>query len=90
MTQNTRKSHISRAIRNRYHLSEFLPPMIIGMDVLKQSHLYVSFRNQRIYVSPAGDGRALTQQAPSGTTWFNVWKYGYDAYLPYIHKFFEL
>ena len=90
MTQDTGEFHASRVLRNRYPLSELLPPMIIGMDVLQQSHLYISFRNQRIYVSPAGDGQVLKQQAPAGTSWFNVWKFGYDAYLPYIHKFFAL
>lgn len=90
MTQDTGEFHASRVLRNKYPLSELLPPMIIGMDVLKQSHLYISFRNQRIYVSAAGDGPALKQQAPAGTHWFNVWKFGYDAYLPYIHKFFAL
>lgn len=89
-SQNTHEFHASRVLRDTYNLSEFLPPMIIGMDVLKQSHLYISFQNQRIYVSAAGDGRVLDQPAPAGSHWFNVWRYGYDAYLPYIHKFFAL
>jgi hypothetical protein len=85
LTQDTQDSHISRVIRNTYHLSEIQPPIVIGMDVLKQSHLYISFRNQRIYVSAAGDGQAL-KPAPIESSWFNVWRYGYDTYLPYIHK----
>src|SRR6185437_8252703 len=90
LSQNTQEFHASKVLRNTYRLSEFLPPMIIGMDVLRQSHLYISFRNQRIYVSAAGDSRALQQAAPAKTIWFNVWRNGYDAYLPYIHKFFAL
>jgi hypothetical protein len=89
MSQNTGQFHAARAIRNRYHLSDFLPPMIIGMDVLRQSHLYISFQNHRIYVSPAGDGAAL-DAGPVKTSWFNVWKYGYDSYLPTIHQLFGL
>ncbi len=89
LTQNTHEFHANRQIANRYPLSEFLPPMIIGMDVLKQSHLYISFQNRRIYVSPAGDGPAL-RPAPLKTSWFNVWKFGYDSYLPYIHPQFGL
>ena len=89
-TQDTGEFHASKVLLNRFPLSELLPPMIIGMDVLKQSHLYVSFRNQRIYVSPAADGQPLKQQAPTSVSWFNVWRYGYDAYLPYLHKLFAL
>lgn len=88
-TQNTREFHANRMIANRYPLSEFLPPMIIGMDVLKQSHLYISFQNQRIYVSAAGDGPALNP-GPIKTSWFNVWKYGYDTYLQTLHMQFGL
>ena len=89
LTQNTHEFHANRHVLNRYPLSEFLPPMIIGMDVLKQSHLYISFQNRRIYVSPAGDGPAL-KPPPLKTSWFNVWKFGYDSYLPYIHPQFGL
>jgi hypothetical protein len=90
LSQNTHEFHASKILRDRYNLSEFLPPMIIGMDVLKQSHLYISFRNQRIYVSAAGDGRTLDRPAPTEAHWFNVWRYGHDYYLPYIHKLFAL
>jgi beta-lactamase regulating signal transducer with metallopeptidase domain len=89
-TEDTKEFHASRVIRDRYHLSDYLPPMIIGMDVLKQSHLYISFQDKRVYVSAAGDGQALKQPTPTSISWFNVWRYGYDAYLPYIHKFFGL
>jgi hypothetical protein len=64
--------------------------MIIGMDVLKQTHLYISFQDQRVYVSPAGDGQALTA-TPAKTSWFNVWRHGYDTYLyPGRRPFFSL
>lgn len=90
VSQDTKEFHARKTARDSYHLSEFLPDMIIGMDVLKQSHLYISFQNQRIYVSPAGDGAALNP-APIATSWFNVWKYGYDTYLYPRHRpFFAL
>ena len=89
-SQSTREFHASRTARDSFHLSEFLPDMIIGMDVLKQTHLYNSFRDQRIYVSAAGDGQALTA-TPTKTSWFNVWRYGYDTYLyPGRRPFFGL
>ncbi|HEY4274485.1 MAG TPA: M56 family metallopeptidase, partial [Rhizomicrobium sp.] len=65
-SQNTGQFHAVRAFRNRYNLSEFLPPMIIGMDVLRQSHLYISFQNKRIYISPAVQGGAW--EAPPAKT----------------------
>ncbi|HEX4106287.1 MAG TPA: retropepsin-like aspartic protease [Rhizomicrobium sp.] len=89
-SQNTREFHAARTARDSFHLSEFLPDMIIGMDVLKQTHLYISFRDQRVYVSPAGDGQALTA-TPVKTSWFNVWRHGYDTYLyPGRRPFFSL
>ena len=89
-SQNTREFHASKTARDSYHLSEFLPDMIIGMDVLKQTHLYVSFRGQRVYVSPAGDGQVLMAM-PAKTSWFNVWRHGYDTYLyPGRRPFFSL
>jgi hypothetical protein len=89
-SQNTREFHASKTARDSFHLSEFLPDMIIGMDVLKQTHLYISFQDQRIYISPAGDGQALTA-APAKTSWFNVWRHGYDTYLyPGRRPFFSL
>jgi hypothetical protein len=89
-SQNTREFHASKTARDTYNLSEFLPDMIIGMDVLKQAHLYISFQDQRVYVSPAGDGQALTA-VPAKTSWFNVWRHGYDTYLyPGRRPFFSL
>ena len=55
-----------------------MPDMVIGMDVLKYSHLYISFQNQRIYISAAGDGPALTAP-PLPPTYFNVWRWGYGS-----------
>jgi beta-lactamase regulating signal transducer with metallopeptidase domain len=89
-TQNTHDSHAAKIIRNQYHLSEILPPMIIGMDVLKQSHLYISFQNERVYVSAAGDGQALKQQAPAKPSWFNVWRDRSDPMFQYLHPFVAL
>jgi Aspartyl protease len=56
------------------YLPDLMPDMVIGMDVLKHSHLYISFENQRVYVSAAGDGPALTP-APTKASWFNVRAY---------------
>jgi hypothetical protein len=86
MTENTREFHAAKAARDTFHLSEFLPDMVIGMDVLKRTHLYVSFQNRRVYVSAAGDGRALEPQSIK-TSWFNVWRYGYDMYQRGHHPF---
>jgi predicted aspartyl protease len=54
--------------------SKMLPDLVIGMDLLKHSHLYISIQNQRIYVSAAGDGPPLRTPALS-PTYFNVWPY---------------
>jgi hypothetical protein len=90
MSQSTREFHASRILRDRFTLSEIQPDMVIGMDILKQTHLYISFRDERVYVSPAGQGVALKPE-PIKSHWFNVWRYGYDTYLtPYRHKFVGL
>jgi beta-lactamase regulating signal transducer with metallopeptidase domain len=89
-TQNTHEFRGPTVIRDRYHLSDILPPIILGMDVLRQTHLYISFRNNRVYVSPAGDGQALKQQAPTKPIWFNVWRDSYDPMFHYLHPFVTL
>jgi hypothetical protein len=48
--------------------------MVIGMDLLKHSHLYVAFQSDRVYVSAAGDGPALAAATPAKTTWLNVYR----------------
>jgi len=83
--QSYNDSHISRTARNTFHLSEILPDIVIGMDVLKQTHLYLSFQSGQVYVSPASDGQALKQTAPMEISWFNVWRYGYDSYYNFRH-----
>jgi beta-lactamase regulating signal transducer with metallopeptidase domain len=85
LSQSYNDSHISRTARNTFHLSEILPDIVIGMDMLKQTHLYLSFQSGQVYVSPAGDGQALKQTAPTETSWFNVWRYGYDPYYNFRH-----
>jgi hypothetical protein len=89
-TQNTRESHAQKITRNTYHLSEILPPMVIGMDVLKQSHLYISFQNKKVYVSAAGEGQVLKQKMPTAPSWFNVWRDRYDPMFQYLHPFVVL
>lgn len=91
LSQSTREFHANHAIADQYPLSQLLPDMVIGMDVLRQTHLYVSFQDQRVYVSPAGDARATLPPQPIKTSWFNVWRYGYDTYIhQYRHPFFAL
>ena len=85
LSQSYNDPHISRTARNTFYLSEILPDIVIGMDVLKQSHLYISFQNERVYVSPAGDGQPLQQQAPVSASRFNVWRYGYDSFYNFRH-----
>jgi hypothetical protein len=88
LTQSTQEYHANRTIRNRYPLSQILPDMVIGMDVLKQTHLYFSFQNQLVYVSSAEEGQALKPQ-PVKSTWFNIWSTG-DPYFFYRHPFVRL
>lgn len=85
LSQSYDDSHISRTARNTFRLSEILPDIVVGMDVLKQTHLYLSFQSGQVYVSPARDGEALKQAAPTETSWFNVWRYGYDPYYNFRH-----
>ena len=88
LTQDTKEFHANHIIANRYPLSQILPDMVIGMDLLKQTHLYFSFPNQRVYISAAGDGKALLPR-PIKPTWFNVWSTG-DPYFFYRHPFVGL
>ena len=85
LSQSYDDSHIARTARNTFHLSEILPDIVIGMDVLKQTHVYLSYQNQLVYLSPAGDGQVLTQQGPANTSWFNVWRFGYDSNYNFRH-----
>ena len=82
LTQNTREFHASKTARDQFYLHETLPDMVIGMDVLKKSHLYISFRDQMVYVSAAGDGTAL-KPAPIEPSWLTVWRSGYARYPVY-------
>jgi hypothetical protein len=68
------------SIEGQRTLSDILPDMVIGMDVLAHSHLYISFHNQRVYVSAAGDGPPLTA-VPAGNSRFNVLWAGNDVRL---------
>jgi len=59
MSQSSKIFHASKVARDTFYLHELMPDMVIGMDLLRHSHLYVSFQNDRVYVSAAGDGPAL-------------------------------
>jgi hypothetical protein len=84
-TQSTREFHAEHLIPDRFPLDQIIKgDIVIGMDVLKQTHLYLSFRNNRIYVSPAGDGEALKQPVPPQTSWLTVWQREYDRYQPFV------
>jgi hypothetical protein len=74
MSQSTKIFHASKVARDTYYLHEIIPDMVIGMDLLKHSHLYVAFQSSRVYVSAAGDGPALNEAAPAKTTWLNVYR----------------
>lgn len=71
LSQSTKIFHISKILQDRFYTHELMPDMVIGMDILRHSHLYVSFKNDRVYVSAAGEGPALTA-TPAKTSWFNV------------------
>ena len=70
-TQSSEIVHIGKTTRNVFDLHEILPDLVIGMDMLKYAHLYVSFKNDRVYVSAAGEGAALNP-GPITPSRFNV------------------
>ena len=74
MSQSTKIFHISKVLQDTFPIHEIMPDMVIGMDILRHSHLYVSFQNDRVYVSAAGDGPALAAASPAKTTWLNVYR----------------
>jgi hypothetical protein len=40
--------------------------LIIGMDVLSRLHVYIAYREKRLYITPAGSGESvLFKDAPS-------------------------
>ena len=41
-----------------------LPDLIIGMPVLIQTHMYIAFRERKVYVTSAGDARADVSHSP--------------------------
>src|SRR6202789_2864250 len=65
MSQSSKIFHASKVARDTFYLHELMPDMVIGMDLLRHSHLYVSFQNDRVYVSAAGDGPALAAATPA-------------------------
>lgn len=71
MSQSTKIFHATKILQDTFPIHEIMPDMVIGMDILRHSHLYVAFNSARVYVSAAGDGEALTA-TPAKTTWFNV------------------
>jgi hypothetical protein len=71
MSQSTKIFHATKIIQDRFPIHEIMPDMVIGMDILRHSHLYVAYNSDRVYVSAAGEGEALTA-TPAKTAWFNV------------------
>ena len=43
------------------------PTMLIGMNVLRKLHLYIAFKERKLYVTAGSD--QTTQRAASGTRW---------------------
>ncbi|HKD48823.1 MAG TPA: pepsin/retropepsin-like aspartic protease family protein [Rhizomicrobium sp.] len=82
-TEDNGEYHISRTLRTQFDLHQLLPDLTLGMDVLRQTHLYISFRNQRIYVSRADDG-AAQPPAMSEPNKLTVWHFGYEMLHPFI------
>jgi hypothetical protein len=58
-TESSGITHVSKTAQSVFLLHEIMPDLVVGMDVLKHTHLYVSYQNDRVYVSAAGDGQSL-------------------------------
>lgn len=59
-TQSSGITHIAKTARSSFLLHEIMPDIVVGMDMLKHTHLYVAFQSDQVYVSAAGEGTALT------------------------------
>ena len=46
---------------------EQVPDMLIGMNVLKHLHIYIAYREQKLYITPAGEGVPGTPVANDAT-----------------------
>jgi predicted aspartyl protease len=82
-TQRDGEIHISRDIPERYDLQRLLPDLTLGMDALRQTHLYISFRNQRVAVSAADDGNGSPPPADAPNK-LTVWHFGYEPLHPFV------
>ena len=82
-TEDNGEYHIARTLPTQFNLNQLLPDLTLGMDVLRQTHLYISFRDQRVYVSRAEDGTGMppAMSAPNKLT---VWHFGYEMLHPFI------
>jgi len=62
--QMERPPPIGTRIKNT-SIEEGLPDMLIGMDILRHLHLYVAYKEQKLYVTPASTSVAVASSAPS-------------------------
>jgi hypothetical protein len=44
--------------------TEQLPDMLIGMDILRHLHLYISYREQKLYITPSTPSTAPATAPP--------------------------
>src|SRR5215469_12824583 len=45
------------------------PPMLLGMNILRHLHIYIAYKEQKLYISPAGAaGASAPAPAPPATT----------------------
>jgi hypothetical protein len=53
MNRNADRSPLARSRARRHNDGLVLPELTLGMDVLKNLRLYISFSEQALYVAPA-------------------------------------
>ena len=55
-----------------------LPDLIIGMPVLNKTHMYIAYRERKVYITPAGDAAQVQQasltQPAAGSNFSGSWK----------------
>ena len=61
---NVEKSSF-RGTTNDPYARTRLEPLIIGMNILKHLHVYIAYKEKKLYITPAGSGESVLFQAPA-------------------------